>query len=255
LKKNFEQIQNWLSNSKAIVILTGAGMGVDSGLADYRSTDGQWGNVETETDKSVFDIVNPKSFLDNPKFGWKMYSSRLIEYTKTEPHNGFKILLKWIQRFNLDYFVLTSNVDNQFQKAGFKENKIRELHGSIFYLQCSIPCSKNIWKHDIHLETIQQDIELEKFPICPNCGEISRPNVYMFRDNTYLPQRSKGQEREFQNFSDLNKNNPMIVFEIGSGPHVQSVRKKTRMLGIDYNAKIVRIIIRYFLILTFFNCD
>jgi NAD-dependent SIR2 family protein deacetylase len=238
---DYKKIFDWLTSAKSMVITAGAGIGVDSGLADYRGTGGQWGNVETEVDKSVFDVVNPKSFVENPKFGWKMYSTRLIEYSNTEPHAGFKILQNWIQRFNLDYFVLTSNVDNQFQKAGFKENNIRELHGSIFHLQCSIPCSNQIWKHDFNLNTILTDIEKEKFPKCLNCGNILRPNVYMFRDNTYLSQRSNEQEARFQEFLKTNENNPMIVFEIGSGPHVQSIRKKTRMLGIDFNAKIVRI--------------
>jgi len=236
-----EQIYNWLKTSKSIVITAGAGIGVDSGLADYRGSGGQWGTVETDTKKSVFDVVNPKLFIENPKFGWKMFASRLIEYTNTEPHEGFKIILDWIEKFSLDYFVLTSNVDNQFQKSGFDELKIRELHGSVFYLQCSIPCCDEIWKHHLDLNTIKYDIENEKYPICPNCGEISRPNVYMFRDGTFLSNRTNKQELEFQNFLNKNKDGDMLVFEIGSGPHVQSIRKKTRMLGINYKAKIVRI--------------
>ena len=68
-----------------------------------------------------------------------------------------------------------------------------------------------------------------------------RPNVYMFRDHAYNSSRSDTQEQRFQEFLARNVLNPIIAFEIGSGPHVQSIRKKTRMLGIEYNAKIVRI--------------
>ncbi len=92
--EQFEQIYNWLKTSKPIVITAGAGIGVDSGLADYRGLGGQWGNVETETNKRIFEVVNPKLLTENPKFGWEMFSSRLIEYTNTEPHAGFKLLLK-----------------------------------------------------------------------------------------------------------------------------------------------------------------
>ncbi len=238
---NFRRIFDYLSTSKSMVITAGAGIGVDSGLADYRGNGGQWGTVEAEAGKSVFDVVNPKIFSENPQYGWKLFASRLIEYSKTNPHLGFQILQNWIQLFNLDFFVLTSNIDNQFQKAGFNEDKIRELHGSVFYLQCSTPCTNSIWKHDIQLDTILLDIEQGNYPICPKCGKISRPNVYMFRDNTYLSEMSNEQEFRFQEFLKNNGDSPMIVFEIGSGPHVQSIRKKTRMLGIEYKAKIVRI--------------
>ena len=50
-----------------------------------------------------------------------------------------------LQRFNLDHFVVTSNVDGQFQKAGFAEDAILEVHGSIHHLQCLSPCSNAIW--------------------------------------------------------------------------------------------------------------
>ncbi len=58
-------IKNWLENADALVINTGAGMGVDSGLADYRGNDGQWGKVENDTDKEIFEVVNPQAFIDN----------------------------------------------------------------------------------------------------------------------------------------------------------------------------------------------
>jgi NAD-dependent SIR2 family protein deacetylase len=237
----YKKIRDWLNAAKSMVITAGAGMGVDSGLPDFRGKDGQWGVLEAEFGRSVLDIANPKLFIENPKHAWKIYASRLIEYTNTEAHAGFQILRKWIKQFELDYFILTSNVDNQFQKAGFSQSKIRELHGSIFYLQCSVPCSDKIWRHTINLETVLADIETGSFPLCPNCGSISRPNVYMFRDAEYLPQRSNEQKARFRDFLKSDNKQPIIVFEIGSGPHVQTIRQKTRMLGIHYNAKIVRI--------------
>jgi len=201
-----EQIYQWLKMAKSLVITAGAGIGVDSGLSDYRGSGGQWGKVETENEKSVFDVVNPKLFLENPEYGWKLFASRLVEYTNATPHEGFKIILDLIDKFSLDYFVLTSNVDNQFQKAGFDQSRIRELHGCVFYLQCSLPCSDKIWEHQLDLNTIQAEIVNGKFPTCPVCGNISRPNVYMFRDNTFLPHRTNNQELKFLEFLEKNKN-------------------------------------------------
>ena len=115
----FNTIQNWLKTADALMINTGAGMGIDSGLADYRGSDGQWGNVESETGESIFEIMNPKSLIDNPEYMWKLFASRIKEYFETKPHQGFYILKNWVEQFQLDYFITTSNVDGHFQKAGF----------------------------------------------------------------------------------------------------------------------------------------
>lgn len=235
------QIYSWLKSSKAIVITTGAGMGVDSGLADYRGNDGRWGKVKDQTKLNAMEVSNPKYLAENPRYVWTMFIERMLEYKNTIPHKGFDILLKWIKKFKLDYFVLTSNVDEQFLKAGFDNQKYRELHGSIFYMQCSKPCTNKIWRYNFDLDKTKKQIENNSFPQCPNCGSLIRPNIYMFRDNTYISNRSDKQNERYQNFLQIQKNNELIVFEIGSGPHVQSIRQKTRQLGIYFNSHIVRI--------------
>jgi len=240
-KELLETIQNWLKTADAIVINTGAGMGVDSGLADYRGSGGQWGNVEIETGESVFYIMNPKSLIDRPDYIWKLFVARIRAYSETTPHQGFYILKKWIEQFQLNYFVTTSNVDGHFQKASFDELKIRELHGSILYFQCGIPCNKQIWKIKLDLQQFEDEVNTGSYLKCPNCGKMARPNIYMFRDNTFLPDRDNEQKQRFNEFLEQNKGKSIVVFEIGSGPHVQSIRKNTRMLGLKYNAKIVRI--------------
>lgn len=238
---NLEQIHSRLKSSKAIIILTGAGMGIDSGLADYRGNGGQWGKVEDDTELNAVDVVNPKYFSENPKYVWKMFAQRMIEYEKTKPHAGFDILKKWINDFKLDSFIITSNIDEHFVKSGFNPEKHRELHGNIFYMQCNKPCKKNIWRYDFNLEKLMQDLENDIFPKCSDCGNLVRPNVYMFRDYSYISTRSDEAEKRFKDFLNKHKTEEIIIFEIGSGPHVQSIRKKTRMLGLNYNALIVRI--------------
>lgn len=61
-------------------------------------------------------------------------------YRYTKPHEGFSILLE-IAKKKKDYFVVTSNVDGQFQKAGFNPDKLYEIHGSIHHVQCNA-CGK-----------------------------------------------------------------------------------------------------------------
>ena len=237
-----DTIKKWIENSTAIVINTGAGMGVDSGLADYRGNGGQWGQVESDTDKTIFEVVNPQSFIENPAYSWKLFGQRIKEYTETEPHNGFNILRNWITTYNLDYFCLTSNIDSHFQKAGFAEEKIRELHGTLAYFQSSQPnLNKEIWKNELKGDEILQNLANGIFPTCPNSEVSARPNVYMFRDSSYINTRSKEQESRFQDFLERNKSGKILVFEIGSGPHVQTVRLKTRMIKTEYGANVVRI--------------
>ena len=229
---DFEKIKQWFENADAIVINSGAGMGIDSGLADYRGNDGQWGQVETESKKSIFEVVNPDAFLQNPAYSWKLFATRMNEYATTTPHNGFFIIKNWIKHYNLDYFALTSNIDGHFQKAGFDENKVRELHGTLEYFQSSDPkLSKKVWKNQQNPIEILENIEKEIYPICPYSHVMARPNVYMFRDSSYINTHSKEQEGRFKTFLEDNQGKNILVLEIGSGPHVQTV----------YKANIIRI--------------
>ncbi|TAF63916.1 MAG: NAD-dependent deacetylase [Cytophagales bacterium] len=237
-----QTIKTWIENANAIVINTGAGMGVDSGLADYRGNGGQWGQVENDTQKSIFEVVNPQGFLENPKYSWTLFGKRIKEYAETQPHNGYRILKNWITNYHLDYFCLTSNIDSHFQKSGFAEENIRELHGTLAYFQSSRPdLAKGIWKNELSGDEIIANAQKEIFPMCPISKVLARPNVYMFRDETYIDTRSKEQEKRFQLFLERNKEKNILVFEIGSGPHVQTIRIKTRMLRSEYKANIVRI--------------
>lgn len=240
--EDLKTIKHWLENAQAIVINTGAGMGRDSGMADYRGEGGQWGQVESETGESVFDVVNPHYLLENPKQAWGMFLHRLQEYQNTTPHEGFQILLRWIERYKLDYFALTSNIDGHFQKAGFPEDRVRELHGSLAYFQSTRPdLSDKLWRNERPVAEMLAEWEQGVYPMCPYSHVMARPNVYMFRDGTYLPTQSKAQDVHFQAFLQRNVGKNIIVFEIGSGPHVQTVRMKTRMLRKEYHANIVRI--------------
>ncbi|NIU09105.1 MAG: NAD-dependent deacetylase, partial [Phycisphaerae bacterium] len=56
------------------------------------------------------------------------------------PHDGFHKLLQIAEQKRGGYFVFTSNVDGQFQKAGYHEKQVEECHGSIHHFQCVTPC-------------------------------------------------------------------------------------------------------------------
>jgi len=82
-------------------------------------------------------MASPHWFETDPRFAWAFYGHRLHLYRDTTPHEGVEILLDLVNRKEGDYFIYTSNVDGQFQKAGFDEDRIVEVHGSIDHLQCA----------------------------------------------------------------------------------------------------------------------
>jgi NAD-dependent SIR2 family protein deacetylase len=135
-----------LETARSLVITAGAGMGVDSGLPDFRGDQGFWKAypMYERLGLSFVDAANPQHFGDDPAFGWGFYGHRLNLYRATVPHAGFGLLRRWLERFSLEWFVVTSNVDGQFQKAGFDEERILEVHGSIHHLQCLAGCTDRI---------------------------------------------------------------------------------------------------------------
>ena len=85
-------------------------------------------------------------FERDPSLMWGFYGHRYNLYASTEPHEGFKMLLNWAKQKPLGYFVLTTNVDGHFQKAGFDENAILEDYGSINHLQAvDTTITRKIW--------------------------------------------------------------------------------------------------------------
>ncbi len=239
----YKKVADTIKNSKALIITAGAGMGVDSGLPDFRGEKGFWKAypMYERLGLNFYECANPVHFHRDPEFGWGFYGHRLELYRKTEPHKGFYILLNWIERFNLDYFVVTSNVDGQFQKAGFGEDKIYEIHGSIHFLQCVTPCSNEIWENKERIVVDYETMRAKNIPRCKYCGDVARPNILMFGDFGWISDRSDEKEKRFQSFCIKNEYNFITVLEIGAGTAVPSIRFLSKRIGSMYNAVVVRI--------------
>ncbi|MDK2821642.1 MAG: hypothetical protein PWP31_1607 [Clostridia bacterium] len=243
LQQKFEKAAEAIKNSTAIIITAGAGMGVDSGLPDFRGDKGFWKAYPMYKKLGInfVNAANPTHFNQDPAFGWGFYGHRLNLYRKTIPHEGFNLILQWIKRYNLDYFIVTSNVDGQFQKAGFPEEKVCEVHGSIHYLQCTKPCNADIWGNNEIIEINYENMRAEYLPKCPNCGEVARPNILMFGDFSWISNRTMDQEKNFSKFLQSHQKDKIVVIEIGAGTAVPTIRNLTEQLGKQFNTKIIRI--------------
>lgn len=225
--KDIATAADWIRKADALLIGAGAGMGVDSGLPDFRGNEGFWKAYPPLAQAKIqfVEIANPHAFSENPPLAWGFYGHRLQLYRDTIPHHGFHLLKKWAEKMKHGAFVFTSNVDGQFQKAGFPDDRILECHGSIHHLQCTRPCSNSIWEAnqllvDIDMKTCQWQTELPK---CKECGDLARPNILLFNDYYWVSDRTDKQTMRFKKW--LNSIENLVVIELGAGLAVPTVRR------------------------------
>ncbi|MEW6367401.1 MAG: Sir2 family NAD-dependent protein deacetylase [Acidobacteriota bacterium] len=234
--------------AEALVVSAGAGMGVDSGLPDFRGDQGFWKAYPpfARLGLSFVDMANPYWFANDPTLAWGFYGHRLNLYRETHPHDGFGILLRWARSKPGGCFVFTSNVDGQFQTAGFDEDAVVECHGSIHYLQCAGPCGRHIWAAGgVRVEVDESTMRAAApLPGCNRCGGLARPNVLMFGDWSWLPARTSEQERRFQEWLIENRSRPTAVIECGAGRAVPTVRATSERIAAGQDAVLVRINVR-----------
>jgi len=232
-----------IQQARALVITAGAGMGVDSGLPDFRGDQGFWNAYPMYKRLGINFIgaANPAHFSRDPEFGWGFYGHRTNLYRETTPHRGFKILQEWAERFEQDVFVVTSNVDGQFQKAGFSEEQVLEVHGSIHHLQCLSPCHDGIWDNREELPVDFETMRAAHVPLCPQCNGTARPNILMFGDFSWLSNRTHGQEMCFDLFLDQHRTDPIAVVEMGAGTALPTIRHMSETLGARFEGGVIRI--------------
>jgi len=243
LEDQFARAAGAIRSAKALVITAGAGMGVDSGLPDFRGDHGFWNAypLYRRLGLSFVAAANPEHFERDPAFGWGFYGHRTNLYRKTVPHRGFQLLREWLDRFGPDFFVVTSNVDGQFQKAGFPEESILEVHGSIHHLQCLTPCSNAIWDNREEIRVDFETMRAENIPSCRHCGGVARPNVLMFGDFSWLSERTRRQERLFDEFLTDHRGEKLAVVEMGAGTAIPTIRYMGERLAQYQQAALIRI--------------
>ncbi len=247
LNEEIKRAKETLKEADAVLITAGAGMGVDSGLPDFRGTEGFWRAypIAKKLGLRFEELANPRWFHENPKLAWAFYGHRLNLYRKTNPHEGFYILKKLGESKKGGYFVFTSNVDGQFQKAGYDEKKIVEIHGSIHHLQCTRPCIDDIWS----AEGVEVEIDMERFeakeplPGCKHCGAIARPNILMFGDWEWISHRTAGQEFRFERWLEKveDMDYKLVIIEIGAGTAVPTVRLLSERVASSFDGTLIRI--------------
>lgn len=120
-----------------------------------------------------------------------------------------------------NYFVITTNVDDQFYKAGFDKERVFATQGSYRYIQCKNACHNKLYDaSDLVKEMIESTkdckIPTELVPKCPVCGEKMEVNLridasFVQDDNWYK------QNRKYGEFLENSKNKNLVLLELGVG--------------------------------------
>jgi NAD-dependent SIR2 family protein deacetylase len=234
-------------SADALLICAGAGMGVDSGLPDFRGPEGFWRAYPAaqRLGLSFAELADPRWFFEDPPLAWGFYGHRLDLYRTTTPHAGFATLQRWAARMPAGAFVFTSNVDGQFQRAGFAESRVVEYHGSIHHLQCLRGCDMAPWSADSVPVTVEFAAlrAAEPLPACPRCHGLARPNILMFCDFSWDASRAKAQEERLAEWlQELEASHARLaVICLGSGTAIPTARFTAERTARRFGGSLIRI--------------
>lgn len=234
-----------ISDARDLLICSGAGMGVDSGLPDFRGKNGFWNAypMYEKLDLNFFDLASPVWFKQDIELAWGFYGHRYNMYKSVTPHRGFKILRRIALEKN-SFFIVTSNVDNHFQKSGFPQDSILEIHGSINHFQCTENCSNEVWlsSKDLKIDIDERDMRAKgSLPECRYCSLKARPNILMFNDWSWSDKRTSMQEFFFNEWQKNLTGGKLAIIEIGAGITVPSVRNISEHMSDRFAADLIRI--------------
>jgi NAD-dependent SIR2 family protein deacetylase len=174
---------------------------------------------------------------------WAFYGHRQMLYRRTNPHAGFSLLLDAARRKRAGYFVYTSNVDGQFEAAGFGADRVVGCHGSIHHEQCVRSCTADVWpaperEFDIDDATFRARGEL---PRCTRCGSLARPNVLMFMDDAWIAKRTEATWMKLLAWLATLREKSLAIVELGAGVHLPAVRSFSERVARAHSATLVRI--------------
>lgn len=149
-----------------IVILTGAGISAESGLATFRASNGLWNNHRVE------DVATIEAFERNPAYVHDFYNELKKELVKAQPNAAHLAITRLQNEYPANISIVTQNVDTLHEKAG--NQNIYHVHGQIDQAVC-LNCG-NI------LQTFG-DIDTET--VCPHCqiAGMMKPNIVFFGEN------------------------------------------------------------------------
>ena len=158
-------LSDLIRDNQPCVALTGAGVSTESGIPDFRSTDGIWAQYDPMEYASI------EAFRRDPVKVWEFYGKRLGALLDAKPNAAHDALAE-LERRGLLSAVITQNIDRLHSLAGSRD--VVEVHGSIATSVC-LRCGTTAT-----LDAVLALLQDAPAPACPSCGAILKPNVVMF---------------------------------------------------------------------------
>jgi NAD-dependent deacetylase len=169
-----------------IVILTGAGISADSGLATFRAADGLW------EDHRVEDVATPEAYRRDPALVHRFYDARRARLAEVEPNAAHEALAKLDAQWPGELLIVTQNVDDLHERAGAK--RLLHMHGELTSGWC-LACDKRFaWSGP-----------MGEGASCPSCEAIGhvRPDIVWFGEMPYQMGRIEEALRKADLFASI----------------------------------------------------
>lgn len=246
--QQLKSLANHIKECEAIIIGAGSGLSSAAGL----TYSGERFN------KYFSDFINKYHLTDMYSAGFYPYESleeywaywsRHIYYNRyiDAPKDTYQKLLQLVK--NKDYFVLTTNVDHQFQKAGFDKQRLFYSQGDYGLWQCSKPCHQKTYDNKEIVEKMllqQKDLKIPSslIPYCPKCGAFMTMNLRC--DQTFVQDEGwyQGQFR-YNDFINKHRDLKIIYLELGVGQNTPVIIKYPFWNYTNINKKATYVCINY----------
>jgi NAD-dependent deacetylase len=167
-------IADRLASAQRVFVLTGAGLGVASGLGTFRGPDGYWRN------RSFEQLASLDGFRADPALVWDWYNQRIAAYLAAAPNAGHRALAD-LQNLVPNLAIATQNVDGLHARAGSR--RVLEIHGSIFDVKCTGGCAPP----GTPIERLNAPFDCARLRH-DGCDGMRRPGVVWFGER--LPQEA-----------------------------------------------------------------
>jgi len=156
------------SEINSIVVLTGAGVSAESGLATFRGPDGLWEGHRVE------DVCTPEAFRRDPTLVHSFYDARRAKLGTVEPNDAHKALARLDAEWPGELLLITQNVDDLHERAGSR--RLLHMHGELAKGWCLACDERFAWKGD-----------MGEGALCSLCGASGhvRPDIVWFGEMPY----------------------------------------------------------------------
>lgn len=186
-----------------LLVLTGAGISAESGLATFRGAGGLWDGHPVE------EVASPEGFAADPARVWRFYSMRRRDAAAAAPNAAHRALVTLEERLGDRFLLVTQNVDGLHARAGSR--RLVEIHGTLWRTRCSVCLRPSLADAAYPVEP--------PLPRCA-CGALLRPDIVWFGE--FLDPAATGRVERFMRIAG-GSGDPFVFLAVGTSGNVYPV--------------------------------